>query len=129
MKESKKLKLLSIIIIAVITSVLLSVSITLFVTQKINNTTNINISDFKIEYFDMESEPDVPAMYKQKKGIITCSDTQNIYLLTLESTDKKTAEKSHEFVYVINGQGGFLRYVQTFNDYENRIIGFQVLNK
>ena len=131
----EKTKSIQIIIIAVIISVILSVGISFVLASTIkgNNSSNVSISDFKIEYSELNDLEKSMTAYPEtdRKGIVTCPDTQNTYLLVLETTSKNVAEiyPTYGLVYVLNGRGEFPTHLDFINKCETKIIGFQILNK
>lgn len=122
----------------VIISVVLSVFITLAIVAWANN--EVSLSDFKVEAFNLDTEKTTytysdDLVSYSGKGIISCKNKNNDYIVLVEIKDKANNEIDYISVIVHNGTGELSTYNSSYSgtvqkpEYEFNIIGYRSFKK
>ncbi len=122
------------IIKPILISVVLSVILSIGIVGVINS--EVSISDFKIESFDMETEKTTytyseDSIYYKGKGVITCKNKKNDYVVLVEENNKTANEIDYITIIVHNGIGEISTYDSSYTgttekpEYEFKIIGYR----
>lgn len=135
--ENKKIFSTSNLIIMVI-CIILSVVMTLIIINIMN--TKSKLSYFKIESFNMDTETTTytysdDLITYEGKGIISCKDKKNDYIVLLEQINKTDDETDYLTIVIHNGEGSFTTYDSSYTgatkkpEYEFNIIGYNSFEK
>lgn len=122
----------------VIISVFISVFLSLIIVGMINS--EVSISDFKVEAFNMETEKTKYTYSNDSvsytgKGTISCKNKKNDYIVLVEKKNKTNNEIDYIIVIVHNGSGELSTYdyysdgVSQKPEYEFNIIGYRSFKK
>ena len=116
-------------IITIIISVFISVLISILVVGWANS--GVGLKDFKIESFSIDSEKDSYSTTYDGKGIISCTDKNNDYIVLVERNNKTDSEVSYVPIIVHKGKGELTTYDSSYSgttekpEYEFNIIGYR----
>ncbi len=132
--SKKKNNTIRIIIISVVISAILNLGITIW----FNN--DAKVSDFKIEYFNMETEKTTytyseDSLSYSGKGKISCKDTNTDYTVLVEKKNKVNGETECFPVIIHEGEGEISTYDSSYSgttqkpEYEFKIIGYRSFKK
>ena len=113
------------IIISVFISVLISISIVAW------SNSGVGLKDFKVESFSIDSEKDSYSTTYEGKGIISCTDKENNYIVLIERNNKTDKEIDYIYIVVHEGEGELITYDSSYSgttekpEYEFNIIGYR----
>lgn len=116
-------------IITIIISVVISVLISLAIEGWANS--GVGLKDFKVESFSIDSEKDSYSTTYDGKGIISCTDKNNDYIVLVERNNKTDSEVSYVPIIVHKGKGELTTYDSSYSgttekpEYEFNIIGYR----
>lgn len=121
-------------VVPIIISVIVSVFLSLFIQGIINS--EVSISDFKVESFNMETEKTTYTYSEDSisysgKGTISCKNKKNDYIVLVEKNNKTSNETDYIVVIVHNGSGELSTYdynndgISQKPEYEFNIIGYR----
>lgn len=125
-------------ILPIIISVIISVCLSLSIIAWANS--DIKLSDFKIESFNMETEK-ISYAYSEDsysyngEGTIICEDKENDYLVLIEQKNINEGVTDYNYVVVHNGTGKFGTFDSSYTgatekpNYEFDILGFRSFKK
>lgn len=125
---------IAIIVISVFISVVLCLVIIGFANSE------VTLSDFKIESFNMDTEKttykyaDDTVTYKGT-GVVSCKNKDLDYLILIEQKNKTENKTEYNYIIVHNGVGEFMTYDSNYSgtiekpDYDFEIIGYRSFKK
>lgn len=125
-------------IIQSVITIFISVFISLFIIGLVNS--EVSLSDFKIESFNMETEKkeytySEDLVTYNGEGKISCNNKENDYIVLIEEKNKTNNEINYDYVIVHNGEGKFKTYDSNYlgtkekPSYEINIIGYRSFKK
>lgn len=125
-------------IVPIVISTIISVILSLSIVAWANN--DANLSDFKIESFNMETEKSSYTYSEDSysydgEGTITCEDKETDYLVLIEQKNTTDGTTDYNYVVVHNGVGKFGTYDSSYTgatdkpNYEFTILGFRSFKK
>ena len=125
-------------IIPIVISVFISVAISIIISFTLN-TDHISLSDFSLGNFNLDTET-TNYTYSENtttysgKGSVICKDTNNDYIVFVETIDSANNKTDFTTTFVPEGKGDFTTYNSTYNkdkkpEYTFNIKGFLKFDK